>query len=113
MNKFTTNLTSSAGQIKEQRATLISADAQASQEELLRKLNQDARDLNRKILALSDMYPDSELSLLVTKSNFDAFRWTNETQALKVQLLNKQVEISIAQKTYDEWFEDSTTPSGE
>lgn len=105
-NKFINNLTSSSEAIKGQRANLISANAQASQEELLRKLNQEKRDLEMKKMALSDIYPDSELSLLVTKSDFDAARWSRDYQQIGVQLLNKQVEIKIAQDTYDEWFKD-------
>jgi len=107
-NKFIQNLTSSSAAIKDQRATLISADAQASQEELLRKLKQEQRDLLRKRMALSDIYPDSELSLLVTKNTFDADRWSRDYQTIGVQLLNKEVEIKVAQATYDEWFGEVT-----
>lgn len=110
-NKFAQNLTLSSTSIKETRAKLISEDAQAAHEELLRKLQQDLRDLARKKDALSDLYPESELSLMIAKPNFDAKKWVADLQNLGVAMANKTVEIKIAQDTYNEWFaEDNTTP---
>lgn len=107
-NKFTDNLTSSSAAIKGQRAALISSNAQRAQEELLRKLTQESTDLQLQKMALSDIYPDSELSLLVTKNSFNADKWVSDIQNIEIKLLNKQVEINAAQKTYDEWFKDTT-----
>lgn len=103
-NKFTTNLTLSNQSIKEARARIIGEDTQAASEELLRQLKQDQRDLERRKVALSDLYPESELSLRIAKPDFDAKSWVKELQDIGVKLANKAVEIDIAQKTYDEWF---------
>lgn len=105
-NKFISNLTSNTSDIKKNRATIISQDAEAAQEELLRKLEQELRDLNAKVLEVSDLYPESEFSLMVTAKKFDAKEWAKTLQNLNIQILNKTVEVNAARKTYDEWFKD-------
>jgi hypothetical protein len=108
-NKFISNLTQAGQQIKEQRAQLIAEDAEAAQSKLLETLKDEERSLKRKLMTLSDIYPDSELSLLVTKDKFDATQWAKDMQDVKISLLNKQVEIKAAQLTYDEWFKEQST----
>jgi len=107
--KFIEELTLSNKQIKANRAKMICEDAKDAQEELLRQLNAEKRDLERKLLNLSDMSPDSQFSLRVTKDNFDAKAWVAEMQNLKVQLANKQVELELATATSREWFTDTIT----
>lgn len=104
MNKFITNLTASSDNIKSARAALISENAEASQRKLIETLKEIKRKLEGQKLALSDLYPDSELSLLVTKTSFDADKWARDLQNIKVSLLNNQVELKSAQETFDEWF---------
>lgn len=108
-NKFAKNLTLSNSQIKEARANIIAEDAKAAHEELLRMLKQEQRDLERRKLALSDLYPDSELSLRIAQPNFNAKTWVKDLQDIGVSLANKSVEIKIAQDTFDEWFSDDTS----
>lgn len=104
LNKFETNLIASSKTIKANRARAISEDVENAQSEIVRKLTQEKRDLTRKLDSLSDLYPDSELSLRVVKDSFNAAEWASEVQALKVELANKTVELSLAKETYDEWF---------
>lgn len=108
--KFTKNLTLNNKSIKESRAQLIGEDAEAAQAELLRTLRQQHRDLQRKKDSLSDLYPDTELSLQPAKGGFDAKKWVVDLQNTNVAIANKQIEIDIAQETYEEWFSDESLP---
>ena len=104
MNKFAQLLSQSNKDIKGQRAQLLAEDAKDAHEELLRNLRQSKRDLDRKLLALSDLAPDSELSLRVVKKDFSAKLWVEDIQATKIALANKIIEIKLAEETFKEWF---------
>jgi membrane glycosyltransferase len=106
MNKFISNLTASNKSIKEARAKVISEDAIDAQQELVRELKKEKRELDRRLMQLSDMSPDSELSLKVVKDTFKASEWAKEIQAIKIELANKSIEIKLAEETFKEWFED-------
>jgi hypothetical protein len=103
-NKFISTLTNSNADIKAVRAKMINEDALDASEELLRSLKQEKREMERQLMNLSDMSPESELSLMVVKPNFDAKSWIANIQRLKVELANKQVEIDLAEETHNEWF---------
>lgn len=103
-NKFIRNLTLSNKTIKGNRAKLIAEDAEEAQNTLLRNLKKELRDLRRKRESLEDMYPESEFSLRVTKENFNPVTWANELQAAKVAISMKEVEVKLAEETYNDWF---------
>ena len=107
-NKFMKNLTSGETGIKEKRAGILSQQAENAQTELLTRLRGERSDLELKIDRLSDLAPDSTTSLKVGGDNFDAKAWVLEIQTAKVELAAKDVELDIAQKTYDEWFVEET-----
>ena len=104
--KFKSELSKSNKAIKAQRANMVSEDAKFQQEEILRGLQAQVRELEKDLILCSDMSPDSELSLKVVKDDFDAKAWAVSVQRIKVDLANKQVEMQLAQETYDEWFSD-------
>jgi len=106
MNKFISNLTASNKTIKESRAKIVSEDALDAQTELVRELKKSKRELERRLIQLSDMSPDSELSLKVVKDNFNAAAWVKEIQDIKIELANKEVELTLAEATFNEWFGD-------
>ena len=106
MTKFEKILTSSNESIKEQRAKIILGKAQDAQEEILRKLKKEKREIDEKLLSLTDIYPDSALSLAAVRSDFDAEELFEEIQSLKVDGLNKEIEVQVAEETYNEWFSD-------
>lgn len=103
-NKFITVLTASNSTIKEARAKIVSEDVFDASDELTRSLKQEKRELERRLLNLSDMNRDSELSLKVVKDNFDAKAWIKEIQEVKVALAMKDVELKLATETHNEWF---------
>lgn len=106
MNKFQKTLSADNKTIKAARAKIVSEDIKDAQEEVVRKIKQEKRDLERRLIQLSDLSPDSEFSLKVVKDNFDASKWAEETQEIKVALANKTVELTLAEETFNEWFTD-------
>ena len=108
MNKFMKLLSADNNSIKGNRAKLIAEDLKAAQEEIVRNLQQEKRDIERKLLILSDFSPESELSLKVVRDGFDSKEWARNNQDLKVELANKTVEVKLAEETYNEWFTDDT-----
>jgi hypothetical protein len=109
MNKFTETLTQSNSKIKAARATIISASAEDAQTEILRNKKKTVRDLEFRLLNLTDIAPDSELSLRVTKADFNAESLFSEIHGVKVKLAMAVVEENIAEETYTEWFGVETT----
>lgn len=103
-NKFTKNLQASHKDIRGKRAELISSDAEDAQNDLVRELQQKKRDLERKLLNLEDLSPDTELSLKPTKGDFDAKSWVREVHKTKVELVLLEKELEIAEGTQSEYF---------
>ena len=103
-NKFTTNLTLSNKEIKGKRADLLSADASDAQQDLVRELSANVRDLERTIMNLEDLSPDSTTSLHPTKGSFDAKKWVEDMQEAKVQLKMSKIELKLAKETLEEYF---------
>ncbi len=104
MNKFVKTLSQSNSKIKEARAKIIAADAQFAQENIVRNLETEKRKLDGKLLSLTDLHPDSELSLRVVRKDFDAEQLFQDIQNTKVDLANKTVELQLANETSKEWF---------
>jgi hypothetical protein len=107
MNKFISTLTASNKSIKDARAKMVSEDATDAQQELVRDLKKEKRELERRLMQLSDMGSDSALSLQVVKDTFKASDWAKEIQSIKVELANKTVELQLAEETFNEWFGDA------
>jgi len=104
MSKFAETLKQSNKSIKAARANIIAASAEEAQNEIVRLLNREKRELEFKLLNLTDVAPDSELSLRVVKADFDANQLFTDIQNTKVALANKEIEVLIAEETYKEWF---------
>lgn len=103
-NRFINSLIASNKEIKAARAKIVGEDALDASEELVRNLKAEKRELERKLLSLSDMNRDSELSLLVVKADFNAKNWIKEIHEIKVKLALKEEELKIAEETHNEWF---------
>lgn len=106
MSKFAKTLKQGNKAIKSARANIISASAEEAASEIVRVLKKEKRELEFRLLNLTDVHPDSELSLRVVKADFDAAKLFEDIQSVKVDILNKKVELSCAEETYKEWFEE-------
>ena len=106
MNKFASNLARNNKAIKETRANRIASQAKMAQDALVMKLQKEKMELEAKLEDLEDLNPDTALSLNPIKGEFDADKWVNEIQDVKVALLNKKVEVTAAENTLKEYFTD-------
>lgn len=102
--KFEKNLTQSTDGIKAARAAILGSNAKIAQETLVNKLKGEENTLNIRLQQLTDLSPNETTSLQVGGGNFNADAWVKEMQDIKVSLLNKKVELSLAQDTLSEWF---------
>lgn len=106
MSKFETNLSKNADEVKKQRAKIITEETAACQTDLVNKYQAEKRQLELKLLNLSDVSPDNTYSLRPAGPSYDAQKWVNEMQNLKFDLLANSVNLQIALKTQEEWFKD-------
>lgn len=106
MEKFKQVLNLANKEIKSNRASLIYEDAKDAMEDAVREKQKAKREIEKQILSLSDIHPESKLSLLVGKPNFNAKEWVQQMQALKLQLTMADVELTIAQGLQNDWFAD-------
>lgn len=107
MNKFAKLLSGSSKEIRGARAVILAEDARFAQEGLLRKLEEEVRDLERQLITATDLYPESELSLMVTRKDFNPKAWVERIQSVKLALAEKTIELDVAKETFAEWFADA------
>lgn len=103
MSKFYNNLIKSNNEIKETRAKRVSEQAEMAQQELVNRIKKELNQLENQLEDIYDLAPDNTQSLNVGK-NFDAEQWVQKVQDLKIQFMNKEVELKAANETLSEWF---------
>ena len=104
MNKFEAMLASKPEAIQAQRAKDVAEDCKIATEEIVRANEKKVRYIKRKITQLSDLSPDTTLSLEVVKKGFNPTSWAEELHQLEVDLLAAEVELKVAKKTFTTWF---------
>lgn len=103
-NKFTKNLAMSRKDIKGKRAQLVSEEAKDAQEDLVRTLKQEYRELEKEQMNLDDIYPDDTTSMNAVKKDFNAKEWVAKVQSNKIAIALKKVELDTAEATLAEYF---------
>lgn len=101
---FQSMLEKSHKEIRGQRASLLSKDAERKMRKVVEAKEEQVEDLEMKVLNLSDLGPDSTTTLKVTKSGFDAKSWAEQLIETKTQLQIATQELKIAEETYNEFF---------
>ena len=104
MNKFETMLNKSVASIRGQRSLIVGKAARKAQEAIVRVLEDRLDKIDEDLLTTTDIYPHSELTLMVTNNSFNATTWAAKLQDLKVQRANTLVELELAQETMTEFF---------
>lgn len=103
-NKFTTNLTKSDSAIKGDRARIAGTSAEKAQRKIIDNLIEKQDELILEQIKLSDLNPTTNTSLIVGDGQFNGTQWAEKMHEIKVALLNVEVELEIAEETYEEWF---------
>ncbi len=105
MTKFESILTQNFSEIKRSRANLLCDSAKTTQEKLVNDKKAVVLKLKRAIDNLTDLAPSTITQLKL--DNFNAEEWVNKLQELRCELYEAEIELDIAQKTYDEFFVES------
>lgn len=103
-NKFTTNLTKSDSVIKGDRARIAGTSAEKAQRKIIDRLVEKQDELILEQIKLSDLNPTTNTSLLVGDGSFNGNQWAEKMHEIKVALLNVEIELEVAEETYEEWF---------
>ena len=112
-NPFIKKLMSSNDDIKKNRAVIIAETAEAAQYDIVRELERELRDLRSEEMELTDLAPDSELSLLVVKKDFNADNTFRKLQSVRERIDITDVKLKIARNTYNEFFGELKDKVGE
>ena len=104
MNKFQRNLKQSNREIKGKRADIVAEDAKIAIEDLVRREKNILRNLDKEEVSLTDIYPDSEFSLMAAQANFDAPRWIDRLFEIKLEKAVQKVKLDAALAIAEEWF---------
>ena len=113
MNKFEKVLRISAKGIKEKRAELLAEDALAAFEKAERDVADRKRAIVRRQLELTDIYPDSKLSTMVAKADFEASKWLREMKAVELELLDILPEEEALKNIREAWFTEVEEEKGD
>jgi hypothetical protein len=103
-NLFEKNLTASNGEIKKARAKNLGEDAKNAQTVLIISLKDTRRDIQRQIMDLEDLSPDTAMSLNPVKGNFDAKEWVRKLHESAIELKQVNEELEIAINMFNKYF---------
>ena len=104
MNRFNSSLTQSYREIKATRSQMICDDVMSAQNKLIMQLSDELRTLKRKMMELSDLSPDSTMSLNPTKADFNAVNWVKAVHDTTIDIANKEFELDIAKDNFEYFF---------
>lgn len=102
ITKFESILTQNFSEIKRSRANLLCDSAKTTQEKLVNDKKAVVLRIKREIDNLTDIAPSTITQLKL--DNFNAEEWVDKLQELRCELYEAEIELDIAQKTYNEFF---------
>lgn len=105
MNKFLKSI-SNSGSTLEKRAKSLETAASIAQTKLVNFLKNEKVKLELKEADLTDLSPETTDSLRPGSKGWDADVWVKELQETREKIYNLNIQISIAEKTNKEFFED-------
>lgn len=106
MNKFTKLISDNSNQTLARRANSIATTAQIAQQNVVNELKQKKCELEMTISNLTDFAPNTTDSLRPGEKDWNAKEWATKLQKAKQDLYMLEIQINLAQKTYDEYFTD-------
>lgn len=106
MNKFTKLISDNNSSTLTRRAGSIATAAQIAQQNIVNQLKQRKCELELKVANLTDLAPESTDSLRPGDKDWDAKKWAIELQETNQELYDLNIQLTIAENTYKEYFED-------
>ena len=105
-NKFAQLIASNPDQTLQRRAEVIATSAEIAQQNIVNALKQKKTDLELKITNLTDFAPESKDSLRPGGKDWNPKQWAADLQNAKQELYHVNIQLNIAQETYDEYFKE-------
>ena len=106
MGKFLRMMSQNDSKALVARASQLNTQAKIAQEEIIHKLKLEKSEVEMKIQGLTDFAPDTTDSLRPGVKNWNPTTWAANLQDAKTRLYELNVELKIAQGTFDEFFGD-------
>lgn len=103
-NKFIKLISNNGSQTLVRRAETLATAAEIAQQNIINTLKQEKSALQMKIMNLTDFAPETTDSLRPGDKDWDAKQWAVELQKTKQDLYYVDIQLSIAEGTYDEYF---------
>ena len=113
MGKFLKMMSQNDSNVLRARASVINTQAQIQQTNLINALKQKKAEVELKIQALTDFAPDTTQSLRPGTANWNPKEWVTELQNAKVTLAEIELQLKIAEDTYEDFFADDEEVAGE
>lgn len=103
-NKFTKLISDNGDNVLKRRAGNLATTAEIAQQTLINDLKNKKANLELQLANLTDLAPNNKLDLTPSSENWDPNKWVTEVQNIKQQLYNLDIQLQLAQATYDEFF---------
>lgn len=104
MNKFTELISNNGEGTLMKRAKILAESAELAQNSLINKLKANKTELELELDKLTDLAPETTDSLRPGSKNWNPEQWVKRVQEINEDLYNLNIQIEIAQKTYNEYF---------
>ena len=108
MNKFVTLISSNGNEALKRRADTIAQNAEVAQQNLVNNLKQRKIEIDLKIADLTDLAPDSSVSLRPGNKDWDAKKWVADLQKAKQDKYAVEIQLKLAEETYNEYFRENS-----
>ena len=109
MGKFLQMMSQNDSKALVARAGQINVQAKIAQQNIVQKLKHDIAEVEIEIQNLTDFAPDTTQSLRPGVKGWNPAKWASDLQDAKTRLYELNVELKIAEKTYEEFFGDEGT----
>lgn len=109
MGKFLQMMSQNDSKALVARAGQINTQAKIAQENIVHKLKNDIANVEIEIQNLTDFAPDTTQSLRPGCKDWNPSKWASDLQDAKTRLYELNVELKIAEKTFEEFFGDDDT----
>jgi transglutaminase/protease-like cytokinesis protein 3 len=104
MGKFLQMMSQNDSKALVARASQINVQAKIAQQNIVQNLKNDIAEVEIEIQNLTDFAPDTTQSLRPGVKGWNPTKWASDLQDAKTRLYELNVELKIAEKTFEEFF---------
>jgi hypothetical protein len=103
MTRFEQLISSGTGALA-RRANALSTTAMVEQQSLVGSLKAEKANLEVQLMNLTDLAPESTVSLRPGSKDWDAKKWVSDVQRVKEDLYIISNRLRLAEETFNEYF---------